>query len=79
MKFSVTSRSLCSRAKSDSGMWTLRFGASVREGGIEFRVWAPRLERVALSLHAPRRIIPMSRESEGEFATFVSGIRAGAD
>ncbi|HLK48498.1 MAG TPA: malto-oligosyltrehalose trehalohydrolase [Bryobacteraceae bacterium] len=60
-------------------MWTLRFGATVMDEGVQFRVWAPRRKSLAIAIDSPRRAIPMQCEGEGEFAAFVPGLPAGAD
>lgn len=60
-------------------MWTLRFGASVVEGGVEFRVWAPRLQHVAVVPQDSKQPIPMHQECEGEFTAFVPGLEPGGD
>jgi maltooligosyltrehalose trehalohydrolase len=60
--------------------WSLRFGARVDPSGVEFRLWAPRLDsvRVAICEDSPR-ILAMHRDGEGEFAAFGEGLRAGCD
>jgi maltooligosyltrehalose trehalohydrolase len=61
-------------------MWSLRFGARVEAGGVQFRVWAPRLPSVQVAiLEDPSRIIAMHPEDDGEFAVFAEGLRPGAD
>src|SRR5689334_16397157 len=58
-------------------MWALRFGANVVDGGVQFRVWAPRLKNPALVIEGSA--IPMHLEAEAEFAAFVPGLEAGTD
>ena len=58
-------------------MWALRFGANVVDGGVQFRVWAPRLKNPALVIEGS--MIPMHLEAEAEFAAFVPGLEAGTD
>ena len=61
--------------------WTLRFGARVRQGGgVEFRVWAPRLRTLGLRvLTGDGPSLAMSPEAGGEFVVEVPGITTGAD
>lgn len=49
------------------------------EGGVQFRVWAPRLNSVSVVIQQPRCEIPMHREGEGEFVAFAPGLAPGAD
>ncbi|HEV7920708.1 MAG TPA: alpha-amylase family glycosyl hydrolase [Thermoanaerobaculia bacterium] len=51
-------------------------GAEIQDGGVHFRVWAPRRERVAVVLE--NREVPLQRESDGFFAGLVDDIGAGA-
>ena len=63
-----------------SDRWALRFGANVTPSGVNFRLWAPRLESVKLLLcEDPPRALPMQPEHGGEFAVFVPALRAGVD
>jgi maltooligosyltrehalose trehalohydrolase len=61
-------------------MWSLRFGASVELGGVEFRVWAPRLRspQILVCEDSPK-VYPMLAAEGGEFAALVPGLHAGAD
>jgi maltooligosyltrehalose trehalohydrolase len=69
--------------------WRLRFGANVRDGGVEFRVWAPRAQSMAVRLFpsAAQRIdaanvgrdTQLVPEGNGEFAAFVEGAIEGTD
>jgi maltooligosyltrehalose trehalohydrolase len=52
-------------------------GASVHDGGVRFRVWAPRCRRLDLVLDS-RRPIEMARGEGDVFETFVPGLGAGA-
>ena len=61
-------------------MWSLRFGSRVESSGVQFRLWAPRLEQVQIAiLEAQPRVLPMQAEDDGEFSVFANGLRAGAD
>lgn len=51
-------------------------GGTVREGGADFRVWAPRAEAAWLVLDGRR--LPMRRGDDGEWRASVDGARAGA-
>lgn len=64
--------------------WSLPLGASVEEGGVRFRVWAPGHETVDVVVYGPdaEAVHPLSAERssepEGWFSGFVEGIGAGA-
>lgn len=60
-------------------MWTLHFGANVVKGGVQFRVWAPRLRNLAVVLPDSGQRFPMTQERRGDFAVFVPGLEAGQD
>jgi maltooligosyltrehalose trehalohydrolase len=60
-------------------MWKLRFGATVMQGGVEFRIWAPRLQHVSVVVQGSKQRIAMRAECEGEFAVFVPGLEPGVD
>jgi len=63
-----------------SPAWQLQFGATVRESGVEFRVWAPRARRVELAVDtAGGQLAAMQPEGDGVFAAFAAGASAGAD
>lgn len=53
-----------------------RYGASVLDHGVRFRVWAPAQKEVALALEG-RPDIPMARDEEGFFSADVKDSRAG--
>lgn len=61
--------------------WQLQFGANVRAGGgVEFRVWAPRLTSLAVNILGERsRIVPMNHCEAGEFSVTVPDVNEGAD
>ncbi len=56
----------------------MRYGATPRGEGIEFRVWAPNLEKLELKLHgnSPAQVIAMTRRGE-DFEMFVAGAKPG--
>ncbi len=56
--------------------WT--HGPSFEEGGIRFRLWAPKQERISLALESRSSLIPMERRDDGFHEVFVQGIGAGA-
>lgn len=56
----------------------LPVGAEPLPGGVHFRVWAPRRERVEVVPAERPRPIPLAREPGGYFSGFVPGIGAGA-
>ena len=56
--------------------WT--HGPSFEAGGIRFRLWAPREERVGLALTDRSDLVPMERRDDGFFEVFVEGLEAGA-
>jgi maltooligosyltrehalose trehalohydrolase len=66
----------------DAGpIWKLRFGARVLEsGGTEFRVWAPRLEKIAVKICAKDPFtVRLESAGEGEFSSIVPAVPAGTD
>jgi maltooligosyltrehalose trehalohydrolase len=52
-------------------------GASVHDGGVRFRVWAPRCRRVEVVVDS-RRPIEMARGADDVFEAFLPGLGAGA-
>ena len=50
-------------------------GAEVQSGGVHFRVWAPRRERVAVVIGGVEH--ELEREDDGSFCALVSGAGAG--
>ncbi len=67
--------------RSTGSSWELRFGASpLPGGGVEFRVWAPRLR--SLSVHVlpgNAHTVPLLLQAAGEFAATVPDLGAGTD
>jgi maltooligosyltrehalose trehalohydrolase len=60
--------------------WSLPFGARVDPSGVEFRLWAPRLDSVRVAIcEDPPRVLAMQPDGAGEFAAFGEGLRAGCD
>jgi maltooligosyltrehalose trehalohydrolase len=61
--------------------WELRYGARVlSQGGVEFRVWAPRLRSLSVViLQSPPIVLPMLPEAGDEFAVVAPEIGAGID
>ncbi len=58
----------------------LQFGAWPVDGGVRFRVWAPRVRELAVVLKNPsRRVIPMRRGANDIFETTVEGAGPGTD
>ncbi len=56
---------------------TLDLGASVSEGGVHFRVWAPKASSLSLVLLGEKDPYPMSPEDRGYFSTFLHGLEPG--
>ncbi len=54
------------------------FGATVREDGTLFRLWAPAARSVDLRLSEPQGLAPMSPLADGWYETFVTGVGDGA-
>jgi maltooligosyltrehalose trehalohydrolase len=54
--------------------WTLDLGANASEGGVHFRVWAPKASSVSLVLLGDKEPYPMSPEDRGYFSTFLQGL-----
>ena len=55
----------------------LPIGAEIAPGGVYFRVWAPRAERVSVVLEDTGREVALAREDEGYFAGEVDDAAAG--
>ena len=55
--------------------WT--HGPSFEDGGIRFRLWAPKEERIALVVDG-RDPVAMAPQEDGFFEIFVNGLSAGA-
>ena len=64
----------------ESDSWQLRLGAQVQKGvGATFRVWAPRLETLSVSLLGANRLtLPMTRDGE-DFHLTVPQVEPGMD
>ncbi len=61
-------------------LWRLEFGARPFEGGVRFRVWAPRARRMAVEIKGAKpATVPMRREQGDVFEATVTGIGPGAD
>ncbi len=60
----------------------LTVGAEVRDGGVHFRVWAPRRTRVEVVMEsgtaAPAGPLSLERDGDGYFAGFVADVGPGA-
>ena len=56
------------------------FGATVRPGGVAFKVWAPKARRVEVALAAPAGLVhhPLAGREDGVHEGAVPGLRAGA-
>jgi len=57
--------------------WTLDLGASILEGGVRFRVWAPKTSSVSLVIMGDKEPYPMNAEGKGYFSTFIQGLEPG--
>jgi maltooligosyltrehalose trehalohydrolase len=55
---------------------TLPMGATLEDGGVRFRVWAPDAQRVQLEL--PERLHDLTPEGDGVWSELVDGLKAGA-
>lgn len=56
-----------------------RAGAFVKDGGVEFTVWAPRVEGLKLHIVAPfDELVEMQRRDDGYYSARVEGIGGGA-
>ncbi|HKH35270.1 MAG TPA: hypothetical protein VKA80_14110, partial [Beijerinckiaceae bacterium] len=51
-------------------------GAEITEGGVSFRVWAPKRERVAVVLEGGSEH-PLTNEGAGYFSATIAAARAG--
>jgi maltooligosyltrehalose trehalohydrolase len=57
--------------------WTLDLGANLTEGGVRFKVWAPKASPVSLVLMGEKEPTPMNAEGKGYFSTFIKGFESG--
>jgi maltooligosyltrehalose trehalohydrolase len=61
-------------------LWQLKFGANcMADGGVEFRVWAPKLRSLAVRIGEPERMIPLTRQQDGIFSVVVPDAVAGTE
>ena len=56
---------------------SLHLGATTRDDGIVFRVWAPRCQTIDVIIEG-RRPLPLTRHEDGLFEAHVPGLAAGA-
>jgi maltooligosyltrehalose trehalohydrolase len=54
--------------------WALDLGASVSEGGVHFRVWAPKASSASLVIIGDKEPYPMKAEDRGYFSIFIQGL-----
>ncbi|HYY41994.1 MAG TPA: alpha-amylase family glycosyl hydrolase, partial [Pyrinomonadaceae bacterium] len=68
-------------AETSPALWQLQFGARpLPDGTTQFRVWAPRAERLAVKLVGDEaRTFPLARCADDIFEAIVDGVGAGAD
>jgi maltooligosyltrehalose trehalohydrolase len=60
--------------------WRLQFGANLIEGGVQFRVWAPRAEQLSVCIAGRgESVLAMERGPDDVFTGFAQGISAGAE
>ena len=52
-------------------------GADLTDGGVHFRVWAPRRRQVDVVIEGAQRIVPLARDGTGYFSGLAEGIAAG--
>src|SRR6266513_5112948 len=55
---------------------SLHLGATVRDDGVMFRVWAPRCQTLDVVIEG-RRPLALSRQDDGLFEALVPGLSAG--
>lgn len=67
--------------KDEHALWDLRWGARTLDPrGVEFRVWAPQVQNLALMILAePRVTLPMSPGPDGEFSLVVPDLLPDVD
>src|SRR5262245_37497307 len=59
-------------------VWTLDRGARLLpDGTVQFSVWAPRVQRLAVQFMQPRWSVPMNRGTDGVHTVLVSGLSPG--
>src|SRR4030043_1289162 len=54
--------------------WAFDLGASVSEGGVRFRVWAPKASSVSLVIMGDKEPYLMNPEDKDYFSTFIQGL-----
>ena len=57
--------------------WHMTLGAQVEPGGVRFRVWAPKRERVDVALEEDCRSFPLTKDKTGYFSGYVPIAKAG--
>lgn len=58
-------------------IWTLELGASILNGGVHFKVWAPKVISLSLRVDGESRDILMTPKERGYFTVFVKGLGPG--
>ena len=56
----------------------MQFGAEVRDGGVRFRLWAPKHACVALKIEGDEKVRPMRAEADGWHAIATDAAQAGS-
>jgi len=64
-------------SKKPGKRWTLELGANASDEGVQFRVWAPRVSSMSLKIAGEQREISATREHNGYFSIYVSGLKSG--
>ena len=58
-------------------IWTLELGAGILNGGVHFKVWAPKAITLSLRVEGGSRDILMTPKERGYFTAFVKGLGPG--
>src|SRR4051812_19027033 len=57
--------------------WHMTLGAQVEPGGVRFRVWAPKRERVDVVINDLGKSFPLEKDDAGYFSCLMPTARAG--
>ncbi|MBI5583220.1 MAG: malto-oligosyltrehalose trehalohydrolase [Deltaproteobacteria bacterium] len=61
----------------DPEKWSLKLGAAPEDGGVRFRIWAPRFSNLQLKIQGKAGTVPLTAEGNGYFTARVAGLGAG--
>src|SRR5215204_792240 len=77
MAFTSTSQIGADGRTTEISRSQLPLGAQVQDGGVQFRVWAPKRARVDVVLEEDGRSFPLTKDGHGYFSALVPIASAG--